>query len=74
MKEACHGRVHDRVEELARWTLPGNQSTAKVPARRDERRAPGADHEFLVRMRVWPGGEDRVLGHTGAHGVPTRWE
>jgi hypothetical protein len=38
------------------------------------RRAPGEPHEFLVRMRVWPGGEDEVLGTTVAHGVPTVWE
>ena len=38
------------------------------------RRAREAEHEFLVRMRVWPGGQDRLLGHTEAHGVPTTWE
>lgn len=38
------------------------------------RRAPGAPHEFLVRMRVWPGGDDRLLGTTAAHGLPTTWE
>ncbi len=38
------------------------------------RRAPGAEHEFLVRLRVWPDGRDRVLGETVGHGVPTTWE
>jgi hypothetical protein len=38
------------------------------------RRAAGAPHEFLVRLRTWPGGEDRLLGSTVAHGVPTLWE
>ncbi len=38
------------------------------------RRTAGAPHEFLVRMRVWPGGDDVVLGATVGHGVPTTWE
>lgn len=38
------------------------------------RRAPGSEHEFLVRMRSWPGGDDRILGSTAAHGLPTTWE
>ena len=38
------------------------------------RRTDGAPHEFLVRMRAWPGGEDRLLGRTAAHGLPTVWE
>jgi hypothetical protein len=28
---------------------------------------------FEVRVVTWPGGEDRVLGHAPAHGVPTTW-
>ena len=39
-----------------------------------ERRTPDGPHEFLVRMRVWPGGADRLLGRTVGHGVPTVWE
>ena len=38
------------------------------------RRAPGAEHEFLVTVRSWPGGEERVLGVSRGHGVPTTWE
>jgi hypothetical protein len=38
------------------------------------RRAEGAEHEFLVRLRLWPDGEDRVLGVTAPHGLPTTWE
>ena len=38
------------------------------------RRGAGGDHEFLVRLRAWPGGEDRVIGTTAAHGLPTEWE
>jgi len=38
------------------------------------RRSPGADHEFLVVLRVWPGGDRRILGTTVGHGLPTTWE
>lgn len=34
---------------------------------------PGADHVFLVRLRTWPGGEERVLGSAHPHGLPTTW-
>jgi hypothetical protein len=38
------------------------------------RRAPGAEHEFLIALQVWPGGEHLVLGRTVGHGVPCTWE
>lgn len=38
------------------------------------RRTPEADHEFLVVLRVWPGGDRRILGTTVGHGLPTTWE
>jgi hypothetical protein len=38
------------------------------------RRTEGGDHEFLVRLRSWPDGGDRVLGTMAAHGTPVRWE
>jgi hypothetical protein len=38
------------------------------------RRTPGSDREVLVVLRIWPGGEERVLGTASAHGVPTTWE
>ena len=38
------------------------------------RRTPGADHEFLVELQQWPGGERRVIGTTVGHGLPTTWE
>jgi hypothetical protein len=38
------------------------------------RRTPRGRHEFLVMLRTWPGGEDRVIGRTVGHGVPTTWE
>jgi hypothetical protein len=37
------------------------------------RPAPGKDSVFLVRLRTWPGGQERVLGHAHPHGLPTTW-
>jgi hypothetical protein len=39
-----------------------------------QRRMPGAEREFLVRLRTWPGGQDRILGVAHPHGIPTVWE
>lgn len=39
-----------------------------------QRRMPGAEREFLVRLRTWPGGLDRILGVAHPHGIPTTWE
>jgi len=38
------------------------------------RREPHRDHEFLIVLTIWPGGERRVLGHSAPHGVPVTWE
>lgn len=38
------------------------------------RRTPDSEHEFLVVLQSWPGGERRVLGRSRGHGVPTDWE
>ncbi|MDQ3616300.1 MAG: DUF2332 domain-containing protein [Actinomycetota bacterium] len=38
------------------------------------RRASDTDYEFLVTLRLWPDGEQRILGASVAHGVPTTWE
>lgn len=38
------------------------------------RRSPGAEYEFLVTLRTWPGGQERILGAAPGHGVPTVWE
>jgi len=39
------------------------------PHRRGER-----VHEFLVTLASWPGAEERVIGRTVGHGLPTTWE
>jgi hypothetical protein len=31
------------------------------------------EHEFLVVLRTWPGGEHRVLGVAAPHGLPATW-
>jgi hypothetical protein len=38
------------------------------------RRAHDRDHEFLVVLTTWPGGERRILGRAAPHGVPVTWE
>jgi hypothetical protein len=38
------------------------------------RRTPTDEHEFLVMLTTWPGGERRVLGTAAPHGVPVTWE
>ncbi len=38
------------------------------------RRAPEAEFEFLVTLRTWPSGEERILGSASGHGIPTTWE
>lgn len=37
------------------------------------RRAPGAEHEFLVVLQTWPG-HRRILGTARPHGAPVAWE
>jgi hypothetical protein len=32
-----------------------------------------AGAEFETRVRLWPGGEDRLLARSGPHGPPVRW-
>ncbi len=38
------------------------------------RRTPGAQHDFLVVLQHWPGGDRSVLGSAPGHGVPVDWE
>lgn len=39
------------------------------------RRTPGAEHEFLLTLELWPAApERRVLARVHSHGVPTTWE
>jgi hypothetical protein len=38
------------------------------------RRTPEADVEFVVNVRSWPGGDDRLLAACSPHGPPVVWE
>ena len=38
------------------------------------RRTPAADVEFVVGVRCWPGGDDRLLAACSPHGPPVTWE
>ena len=66
------GEVTRRIEQLG--SLATQQRPFVHVRAEPSRRAPGAPHEFLVRMRAWPGGDDLLLGSTAAHGLPTVWE
>jgi len=56
----------------------GERTTAKAPLAHlflePTRRDAARDHEFLVVMTTWPGGERRILGRAAPHGVPVTWE
>ena len=64
--------VTARVEELG--AAATEQSPFAHLAAEPARRTPEAEHEFLVTLRLWPGGERQVLGTTVGHGIPTTWE
>jgi len=64
--------VASRIEELGRAATPVRRF-AHLRAE-PGRRSPGGDLEFLVHLRSWPGGEERLLGTSVAHGLPTTWE
>lgn len=38
------------------------------------RRTPDSEHEFLVVLESWPGGDRQVLATSSGHGIPTHWE
>ncbi len=68
----------DREAVAERVDVLGGQATARrrlVHLRAEPaRRAEGGDYEFLVQLRSWPDGDERVLGTMAAHGTPVRWE
>lgn len=37
------------------------------------RRAGRSGHPFTVTLRIWPGGQERVLGEAAPHGPPVTW-
>lgn len=71
LTEADQRAVGARLEQL------GAQATPRRPfahlSLEPARRAPLAQHEFLVALRTWPGGGRRLLGRSAPHGLPTVW-
>jgi hypothetical protein len=55
----------------------GAAATPQAPVahlRLEPERAAGQDGpRFLVRLRTWPGGDERVLAEAAPHGLPTTW-
>lgn len=64
--------VRRRIDELG--ARAGDTSGFAHLALEPRRPAPGVDHVFQVRLRVWPGGDEQVLGIAEPHGIPTTWE
>jgi hypothetical protein len=55
------GAGADRRSRLAHLSLEPHRSVTT------------ARHDMLVTLRVWPAGEERVLGTAAPHGLPTTW-
>lgn len=72
LDHAERDRLEARFDELGSRASPtaGFAHLSLEP----RRRAPDSPHEFLVTLRTWPGGRQRVLGTAQPHGVPTTWE
>jgi hypothetical protein len=78
LPEPQQRKVAARIEQI------GAQATDRrvfahlmfEPQRRspDAPEPPDSPVEFLVVLRVWPGGERRVLAEAAPHGIPTVWE
>ncbi len=72
-----HSIVMQYVEEAERGRIgaaiadAGARASADSPIARLELEPGGEEAE--LRVTLWPGGERRVLGHAGYHGVPVRW-
>ncbi len=66
------GRATERIDELAARATEGSPFVHLTFE--PTRRTPESDHEFLVVLRTWPGGQRRVLGRAPPHGVPVIWE
>ncbi len=64
--------VEARLEDLGD-TADGDARLAHL-ALEPRRRTPSSDHEVLVMLRMWPDGDERILGSAAPHGIPTTWE
>jgi len=68
----------ERAAIEARLAQLGEQASAEQPLARiamePRRRTTRRVIEFLVTMRTWPGGAERILGSAHPHGLPVTWE
>lgn len=71
LSRADQEHVRARLDELGRSTT-ARRRLAHLRLEPERRRTEG-DHEFLVSLTTWPGGESRVLGVAQPHGVPVTW-
>jgi len=60
-----------RIDELG--TQATSQRRFAYLTLEPTRLASSADFAFLITLRTWPGGEERVLGAAAGHGIPTTW-
>lgn len=72
LDHAERSEVGARLDELG-GTAHADARLAHL-ALEPRRRTPTADHEVLVVLRTWPGGDELVLGSASAHGIPTTWD
>lgn len=64
--------VEARLEQLGD-TADADARLAHL-ALEPRRRTPSSDQEVLVALRMWPNGDERILGSASAHGIPVNWD
>lgn len=68
----------DREQVIAGIEELGAAATEQSPfahlSLEPTRRTPDSEHEFLVVLQTWPGGEARVYGKAAPHGLPVTWD
>ncbi|GAA0922696.1 DUF2332 domain-containing protein [Kribbella koreensis] len=71
-------RPDEQAEALGLIDALGERATSTAPLAHlrleHDRRTPDSEVEFLIVLETWPGGSRQVLGSSGAHGLPVRWE
>jgi hypothetical protein len=66
-------RISGRIEQLAAQAETDGSRFVHLFLE-PTRRTPEGEHEFLVVLTTWPGGERRILGRAAPHGLPVMWE
>lgn len=65
LDDAVRARVRSLLEQAGEGATPDVPMAWLFLEMEDER--------FVVRLRMWPGGEERPLATSTAHGPPIRW-